>query len=90
MYFDFSNLDCSNCEVCKLAKHTRLPFVSSNSKSNHIFELVQCDVWGLAPVNSYNDFKYFVTFIDDFSRLTYLYLLKNKSEVFSYFQDFQI
>ena len=86
--FNFSNLDCSNCEVCKLAKHTRLPFANSNSKSNHIFELVHSDVWGPAPVNSYNDFKYFVTFIDDFSRLTYLYLLKNKSEVFSHFQDF--
>ena len=74
--FDFSNLDCSNCEVCKLAKHTRLPFTTSNSKSSKIFELVHSDVWGPAPVDSYNGFKYFVTFIDDFSRLTCLYVLK--------------
>jgi IS30 family transposase len=39
-------------------------------------------------VESYNGFKYFVTFIDDFSRLTHLYLLKNKSEVPIIFQEF--
>ena len=86
--FEFSNLDCSNCEVCKFAKHTRLPFVTSNSKSSTIFELVHSDVWGPAPVDSYNGFKYFVIFIDDFSRLTYIYLLKQKGEIFSHFQDF--
>ena len=76
--FDLANIDCSKCEVCKLAKHTRLPFVISNSKSSQMFELVHSDVWGPAPVEFYNGFKYFVTFIDDFSRITYLYLLKNK------------
>jgi Integrase core domain len=39
-------------------------------------------------VESYNGFNYFVTFIDDFSRLTHLYLLKNKSEVPIMFQEF--
>jgi transposase InsO family protein len=37
---------------------------------------------------SFNGYKYFVIFIDDFSRTTWLYLLKNKSEVFSQFVDF--
>jgi GAG-pre-integrase domain len=35
--FDFKKLDCSNCEICKLGKHTRLPFDSSNYKSKKIF-----------------------------------------------------
>jgi transposase InsO family protein len=39
-------------------------------------------------MNSYNDYRYFVIFIDDFSRTTWLYLMKNKSEVFSHFQKF--
>jgi transposase InsO family protein len=45
-------------------------------------------VWGPAPVDSYNHFKYFVTFIDDFSRTTWVYLLKGKNEVFLCFKDF--
>jgi hypothetical protein len=68
---------CSNCEVCSLAKHTKLPFCNSNSKSNEKFELVHSDVWGPAPITSYNDFRYFVIFIDDFSKITWLYLMKN-------------
>ena len=86
--FNFTNIYCSKCEVCKLAKHTKLPFCNSNSKSNEIFELVHSDVWGPAPVNYYNDFRYYVIFIDDFSRTTWIYLMKNKSEVFSHFQTF--
>jgi Integrase core domain len=58
------------------------------SKSKGIFELVHSDVWGPAAVESYNGFKYFVIFIDDFSRTTWIYLMKNKSEVFSHFQNF--
>jgi transposase InsO family protein len=74
--------------VCKLGKHTRLPFYSSNCKSEKPFDLIHSDVWGPAPIESFNGNKYFVLFIDDFSRTTWLYLMKNKSEVFSHFQEF--
>jgi Integrase core domain len=43
-------------------------------------------VWGPAPIDSYNNFKYFVTFIDDYSRTTWVYVLKAKNKVFSCFQ----
>jgi hypothetical protein len=57
LMFKFLNIDCSNCETYKLVKQTKLPFCNSNSKSNEIFGLVHFDVWGPAPVESYNDFK---------------------------------
>lgn len=43
---------------------------------------------GPAPVDSFNGYKYFVTYIDDYSRTTWLYLLKSKSEVFTMFKEF--
>jgi Integrase core domain/GAG-pre-integrase domain len=86
--FNFANLDCNNCEVCKFAKHIKLPFCDSKTKSSEPLELVHSDVWGPAPVSSYNDYRYFMIFIDDYSRTTWLYLMKNKSEVFSHFQTF--
>jgi hypothetical protein len=45
-------------------------------------------VWGPASTISYNEFRYFIIFIDDFSRSTWLYLLKSIDEVFNYFQEF--
>jgi Integrase core domain len=49
---------------------------------------VHSDVWGPAPITSYNNFGYYVTFIDDFSRTTWIYLLASKDEVFQRFVDF--
>ena len=87
-YLNFPLNNCVNCDVCKLAKQTRLPFSLSTSQSKVPFELIHSDVWGPAPTKSYNDYRYFVIFIDDFSRATWLYLLKSKSEVFLCFQEF--
>ncbi len=86
--FSLSNLNSSCCDVCRFSKQTRLPFSLSDSKTSQIFELVHFDVWGPAPINSYNSFRYYVTFIDDYSRTTWIYLLKTKDEVFSKFQEF--
>ncbi|XP_038704782.1 uncharacterized protein LOC120000736 [Tripterygium wilfordii] len=81
------NKNSVDCDICHLSKSTRLSFPSSNSRSNKLFELVHSDVWG--PVlESFDGYKYFVTFVDDFSRFTWLYLLRSKSEVASVFQDF--
>ena len=49
------------------------------------FELVHYDVWGPCPILW---FKYFVTFVDDFSRVSWLYLIKSHSELFSHFSAF--
>ena len=46
------------------------------------------DVWGHA-CDSFGNYKYYVSFIDDFSKFTWIYLLKHKSEVFQKFHEFQ-
>ena len=48
--------------------------------------MVHSDVWGPAPVASYAGNKYFVTFIDDFSRKVWVFAIKEKSEVFGIFK----
>ncbi|KAL6321792.1 hypothetical protein AAG906_035485 [Vitis piasezkii] len=48
------------------------------------------DVWGIAPIVSHAHYKYFVTFIDDFSRSTWVYFLRAKAEVFSVFKCFLV
>ena len=39
--------------------------------------------------NSLSGFAYYVSFIDDFSRMTWIYFMKNKDEVFSKFKEFK-
>jgi hypothetical protein len=58
--FDLSKDYGSKCEICKFAKDVKLLFCNFNSKSNVIFGLVHSDVWGPAPVTSYNDYRYFI------------------------------
>ena len=52
------------------------------------FALVHFDIWGPSRIKSTLGFQYFVTFIDDYSRCTWVFLMKNRYELFSIFQIF--
>ena len=52
-------------------------------------QLIHSDICGPLEVPSLSRTVYFLTFIDDFSRKSWVYFLKNKSEVFSIFQIFK-
>jgi transposase InsO family protein len=84
-----SSLDLSfDCTSCKLGKSKVLPFPRHASRASQCFDIIHSDVWGIAPVVSHAHYKYFVTFIDDFSRFTWVYFLRAKAEVFSVFKCF--
>lgn len=90
------SLDISNskidhesvCKVCPLAKQKRLSFSSANNLSSSPFELLHLDVWGPFHVPTVDEYKYFFTIVDDCTRVTWLYLLKNKSSVQTVFPEF--
>ena len=67
----------------------KLPFEQSQFQSTQPLELVHSDVWGPAPVNSSNGYRYYLLFVDDFSRFSWLFLLKHKSEVLTTFKHFK-
>ena len=78
-----------SCESCELGKHHRAIFQSRvNSRSSSTFELVRSDVWGPSRVPCIKGFRYFLLVVDDFSRMTWLYLLKERSEMFSVIEFF--
>jgi Integrase core domain len=80
--------DSNNYDPYHFAKQHKLYFPDSTNNTSEIFGLVHTDVWGNAPIDSKEGFKYFVIFIDDKSRATWLYLLKSKREMYTVFQDF--
>ncbi|KAM2558058.1 hypothetical protein TB2_015106 [Malus domestica] len=77
---------CSNCVLGKCAK---LPFQESLCTTSRSLELVHADVWGPALVCSISGYRFYVIFVDDFTKYTWLYPLKHKSEVFHIFVQFQ-
>ena len=85
----FSSFLFLDCESCQFAKHPRLSYSPRvNKRACAPFELFHSDVCGPCPVVSPIGFRYFVTFVDDYSRTTWLYLMKNCSKLFSHFRAF--
>jgi hypothetical protein len=78
------------CKGCSLGKNIKKPFPSSNNRSKEILDLIHSDVYGPMPVKSLGSSPYYIIFIDDYSRKTWLYLMKTKDEVFSKFQEFKV
>jgi hypothetical protein len=78
----------SMCDARQRGKMHQLPYPKSYSVSRFPLELVFSDVWGSAP-KSVGKFKYYVSFIDDFSKFMWIYLIKQKSKVFQCSHDFQ-
>jgi histone deacetylase 1/2 len=76
------------CDSCQLAKSHQLPYPISTSRSTVPLEQVFSDVWGPAPLSA-GKHAYYVSFIDDFSKFTWIYLLKKRSDVYQAFLNFQ-
>jgi hypothetical protein len=76
------------CEACQLGKSSRLPFISSSFTANRPLERVHCDLWGPSPVISVQGLRYYAVFIDHYSRFSWIYPLKLKSDFYSTFIAF--
>ena len=77
------------CEGCIYGKGHRAPIPKkSESKSKQILELIHSDISGPMECQSHGGSRYFITFIDDYSKWTVVYPMKNKSDSLQYFQIF--
>lgn len=77
------------CEPCMMGKQAKLPFEECvKSRSSRPLELVHTDVCGPFKPESWDDKKIFVTFIDDYTHFTAVYVLKAKSDVVDAFKRY--
>nr|KYP59266.1 Retrovirus-related Pol polyprotein from transposon TNT 1-94 [Cajanus cajan] len=86
--FTYCNISDFKCETCIMAKSHRIIFPINNSRANAPFSIFHSDVWGPALIPAHNGMRWFVTFVDDCTRMTWLCLLKHKSDVRDVFQVF--
>lgn len=78
------------CEGCILGKQHRDSFpVGKSWRASKPLELVHADICGPMQTLSLNKNKYFIVFVDDFSRRTWVYFIKKKSDAFVIFQQFK-
>jgi histone deacetylase 1/2 len=77
--------DVSNfCAACCMGKAHRLHSTQSQTKYSYPLELVFSDLWGPAPTTSSLGYHYYISFIDAYSRYTWVYLLNLKVMSFTY------
>ena len=76
------------CESCLEGKMTKRPFTGKRFRAKEPLELIHSDVCGPMNVKARGGYEYYVTFIDDYSRYGYVYLMQRKSETFEKFKEF--
>ena len=79
--FQGSDISEFHCETYELAKHTRVSFPINNKRSSHPFHLIHSDIWGPSTIPNVSRARWFVSLIDDCTRVTWIFLLKQKFDV---------
>lgn len=77
-----------SCSVCLSNKSHKLPFSQSFIVSTKPLEYVFSDVWS-SPITSTDSHKYYLLFVDHYTRYSWLYPIKRKSQVQDIFQAFK-
>ena len=68
---------------------TKRPFIGKYYRAKKPLELIHSDLCGPLNVKARGGFEYFISFIDDYSRYDYLYLMKRKSEALGKFKKYK-
>ena len=67
------------CEVCQDAKQTRRPFKNSRARATRPLEIIHSDLVEV-EIPTWDQRRYFVTFLDDFTHYSQVHLLSKKSD----------
>jgi hypothetical protein len=68
-------------DACELGKHSRSTYASICLCNCEPFILIHFDIWGPCSVTSMSGVRWFVIFIDCYTRMTWIYMFKQKSEI---------
>jgi hypothetical protein len=78
------------CGACMAGRQIRERFSkSSNNCALQVLHLIHSNLVGPMPVSSLEHSRYFVVFIDDHTRKSWVYFMTTKSETFQMFQNFK-
>lgn len=79
------------CEDCIFGKAKRVSFDLATHDTKDRLDYIHSDLWGAPTVPlSIGKCQYFISFIDDYSRKTWVYFLKHKDEAFGTFVEWNV
>ena len=81
--------DLGFCEHCVFGKLHRTKFPKAVHRTKGTLDYIHSDCWGPSRVEAIGGYRYFVSFIDDFSRMTWVVMMKLKSEAFKCFKQWK-
>lgn len=77
------------CEICQKAKQTRTKFENARIKAKRYnLQIIHSDVCGPITPSTWDGNRYFITFLDDFTHYSMVFLIKNKEEVTSKIKEY--
>lgn len=89
---EFTEQECEDvekiCEVCIKAKQTRQPFLTERKRAERPNQIIHTDLCGPIDPATWDNKRYALTLMDDFTHYAVVQLLESKDEVFGFIQDF--
>ena len=79
----------SICKHCQIRKKTRFRFKTKERSTTKPLELIHTNICGPTKTKNIYGEHYFMLIIDDYTRMTWVYFLKEKSETFEKFKTFK-
>ena len=64
-------------------------FKAKDNRAKEVLDLVHTDLYEPISTSARGGYEYFITFIDDYSRYRYIYLMRHKSEAFEKFKEYK-
>ena len=75
----------NTCEGCIMGKMHTLSFTKTTWRVKAPLQLVHTDIWGPACNPNMGGKRYFLLFVDDYTRMMWVYFLERKSQALTYF-----
>ncbi|KAJ9552349.1 hypothetical protein OSB04_016394 [Centaurea solstitialis] len=82
--------DLAFCVHCIFGKQRRASFPKAVHTTKSTLDYLHADYWGPSQVPSLGGGRYFLSIIDDYSRMTWVFIMKHKSEAFGKFKDWKV
>jgi len=77
------------CEHCVLEKQKKVSFSTAKYRTQEILNYMHSNLWSPSRVPSFGGKRYMLTFVDDFSRKVWVYILRQKNDTVSMFKKFK-
>ena len=77
------------CEHCLYGKQNRVNFKFTAIRATGVLDLIHSDLFGETPEASLGKSRYYISFVDDFSRYAWVYFIRRKSEALDKFREFK-